>query len=95
MFLLLLQDETIIGPVNLVAPEPVTNLEFTKTLGKVLNRPTILKMPAFVAKIVFGQMGNELILSSCRVKSRILQEKEFIFSYPDLEEALLSCLDES
>ncbi len=92
MFLLLLQDETITGPVNLVAPEPVTNQEFTKTLGKILNRPTIMKMPAFVAKIVFGQMGNELLLSSCRVKSRVLQEKKFTFIHPDLEDALLNCL---
>ncbi len=95
MFSLLLQDDTITGPVNLVAPEPVTNYQFTKTLGKILKRRTIFKMPAFVARTVFGQMGEELILSSCRVTSRVLQEKGFTYSYPDLEGALISCLDES
>ncbi len=95
MFSLLLQDEKITGPVNLVAPEPVTNHQFTKTLGKILNRRTILRMPAFVAKTVFGQMGDELILSSCRVTSRVLQEKGFTYSHPDLEDALRSCLDEN
>jgi uncharacterized protein (TIGR01777 family) len=93
MFELLLEDETISGPVNLVAPEPVTNRVFTKTLGKVVNRPTILKMPALVAKTVFGQMANELILSSCRVRPRILQEKGFTYVSADLQQALAACLE--
>ena len=54
------------GPVNLVAPNAVSNREFTKTLGRVLHRPTIFPMPAFAARIAFGEMANELLLSSTR-----------------------------
>ena len=63
----LIDEKTISGPVNLVSPHPVTNYEFTKTLGAVLKKPTVMKMPAFVARTVFGQMGSELVLSSTRV----------------------------
>ena len=57
-------DESINGPVNSVSPNPVTNHEFTKTLGKVLVRPTILPMPAFAARLAMGEMADELLLAS-------------------------------
>ena len=63
-----LQTPEISGPVNLVAPHSVTNYEFTKTLGKYLRRPTWFPMPAFVVRAIFGEMGNELLLSSTRVE---------------------------
>ena len=83
-----LQTETIGGPVNVVAPQPVTNAEFTKTLGHVLSKPTIFPMPAFAAKLVFGEMGEELLLGSQRVRPTRLLESGYVFKYPELEPAL-------
>lgn len=76
------------GPVNVVAPQPVTNAEFTKTLGRALSRPTIFPMPAFAAKLAFGQMGEELLLSGQRVKPTKLLETGYVFQYPELDAAL-------
>lgn len=92
MFHFILQDETILGPVNMVSPTPVTNREFTKTLGAIVNKPTVLRMPAFIAKAVFGQMGKELILSSTRVKPAVLLEKGFRYRHRDIDSALRHCL---
>jgi uncharacterized protein len=83
-----LENESISGPVNLVAPEPVTNRQYTKTLGKVLGRPTIFPMPGFAAKLAFGEMADELLLASTRVLPAKLQEAGFAFGYPQLEPAL-------
>jgi uncharacterized protein (TIGR01777 family) len=76
------------GPVNLVAPHPVTNRTFTKTLGRVLHRPTLFPVPAIAVKALFGQMGEELLLSSARVVPKKLLDSGFEFLYPDLEDAL-------
>lgn len=85
-------DESIKGPVNLVSPQPVTNLEFTKTLGKILSRPTIFPMPAFVARAIFGEMADALLLSSARVVPEKLERAGFKFKNPGLESALNSIL---
>jgi uncharacterized protein (TIGR01777 family) len=92
MFEFLLAEDTIIGPVNMVSPEPVTNREFTKTLGAILNKPTVMKMPAFVARAVFGQMGTELVLSSTRVKPSVLLGKGFRYQHRNIDSALRHCL---
>lgn len=76
------------GPVNAVSPNPVTNYEFTKTLGKILKRPTILPMPAFMVRLIFGEMGDELFLASTRVQPKKLLLAGFKFRYPYLEDAL-------
>jgi uncharacterized protein (TIGR01777 family) len=76
------------GPVNVVAPQPVTNYAFTKTLGKVLGRPTLIPMPAFLARLAFGEMADELLLSGQRVVPKRLSETGYAFSCPDLESAL-------
>ena len=65
-----LQSAALSGPVNAVAPQPVTNREFTKTLGRVLGRPTVLPMPAFAAGLAFGEMADEMLLSGARVEPR-------------------------
>ncbi len=83
-----LQTPAVAGPVNGVAPHPVTNQEFTKTLGRVLGRPTIFPMPAFAARLALGEMANDLLLASARVLPRRLQETGYQFRYPDLEPAL-------
>src|SRR5277367_374743 len=64
----ILENESVSGPVNSVSPHPVTNAEFTTTLASVLSRPAIFPMPAFAARLVFGQMGEELLLGSQRVE---------------------------
>lgn len=76
------------GPVNAVAPEPVTNLEFTKTLGRVLSRPTIFPLPGFAARLFLGEMANELLLAGARVKPNRLLAAGFQYKHIDLEEAL-------
>lgn len=83
-----LTDESLRGPVNAVAPHPVTNREYTKTLGKVLSRPTILAVPAFAARLAFGEMADELLLASTRVEPRALSRAGYKFRFPQLEDAL-------
>ncbi len=84
----LLAHPSINGPVNLASPQPATNAEFTKTLGRVLSRPTIFPMPAFLARLAFGEMADALLLSSTRVVPRALADAGFSFAYPALEPAL-------
>lgn len=81
------------GPVNAVAPQPVTNREFTKTLGSVLRRPAVLPMPAFAARLVLGEMANDLLLASARVVPRQLQRTNYDFRQPTLELALRHVLE--
>jgi uncharacterized protein (TIGR01777 family) len=76
------------GPVNAVAPNPVTNGEFAATLGRVLSRPAVLPMPRFVVKLAFGEMGDELLLASTRVEPRRLSDAGYQFRFPELEGAL-------
>ena len=80
--------ESLSGPVNAVAPEPATNRSFIKTLGGVLHRPTFFPMPAFAAKLAFGEMGDELLLASTRVVPQRLQESGYQFRCPTLDGAL-------
>jgi len=77
-------ESSVGGPVNFVAPNPVTNAEFTKTLGRVLSKPTLFPVPAFGARLAFGEMADALLLSSQRVKPGVLQD----FAYPTLDSAL-------
>jgi hypothetical protein len=80
------------GPVNTVAPTPVTNLQFTKTLGRVLSRPTVLPMPAVAARLVFGEMAQELLLSGQRAVPARLLAVGFRFRHSELPKALRSIL---
>jgi uncharacterized protein (TIGR01777 family) len=88
----LIDNQGINGSVNLVSPNPVTNREFTKTLGKVLKRPTILPMPAFAVRLLFGEMGEALLLCSTRAYPKKLLDSGYRFKHPDLESALRSIL---
>lgn len=76
------------GPVNAVAPTPVTNGEFARTLATVLSRPAIVPFPAFAVRLLFGEMGEELLLSSTRVEPHRLQAAGFRYRLPTLESAL-------
>jgi uncharacterized protein (TIGR01777 family) len=82
------QTESLSGPVNGTAPGVISNREFTKTLGKVLRRPTIFPMPTFIVKAAFGEMGEELMLAGTRCDSSRLVNSGFEFAYPTLEPAL-------
>lgn len=83
-----IENESIRGAVNAVSPQPVTNAEFTKTLGDVLYRPTFLPLPEFAVSMVFGEMGDALLLASARVLPKRLEDAGFEFKYPDLKSAL-------
>jgi uncharacterized protein len=83
-----IKTDTLRGPVNVVAPRPVRNAEFTRTLASVLSRPAIFPMPAFAARLVFGQMGDELLLASQRVEPAKLMASSYAFQKPDLRVAL-------
>jgi uncharacterized protein (TIGR01777 family) len=85
----ILHHEQIKGPINAVAPHPVTQLEFTRLLGQVLNRPTLCTIPACVIHLLFGQLGEEVLLSSMKAKSQILESSTFAFRYPHLQEAFM------
>ncbi len=83
---------TMQGAVNAVAPAPVTNAEFTRTLGRVLGRPTIFPVPGFGVRLLFGEMGDALLLGSTRVVPTRLSATDFTFEHPDLESALRAAL---
>ncbi|MFW6163268.1 MAG: TIGR01777 family oxidoreductase [Planctomycetota bacterium] len=83
-----LATETLGGPVNVAAPHPVTNREFTRTLGRVLRRPTFFWVPGGLARLALGQMADEMLLASARVLPRRLLDTGFSFRHPDLEGAL-------
>ena len=81
------------GPVNLTGPAPVTNAEFTKVLGKVLRRPTVLAVPAFAPRILLGaEMANELVFSSTRAIPQVATSVGYSFTHPTLEDALRGVL---
>jgi uncharacterized protein (TIGR01777 family) len=76
------------GPVNATAPEAVTNAELTRSLGRVLGRPTLFPVPAFALRTLVGELADEALLASARVRPRKLEEAGFQFRHPDLEGAL-------
>lgn len=89
-----IEDEGLSGPVNAVAPGTVTNLEFTKALGRALGRPTLFPLPAFAARLVLGEMAEDLLLASIRVSPAELMENGFRFENPELNGALAVVLEE-
>ncbi|HEV2380891.1 MAG TPA: TIGR01777 family oxidoreductase [Terriglobia bacterium] len=80
--------DSLAGPVNVVAPEPLTNREFARTLGRVLGRPALLPLPAFAVRLLFGEMGDALLIASARVRPSRLEAANYRFLYPELEGAL-------
>jgi uncharacterized protein (TIGR01777 family) len=88
----LLRDRAFSGPVNLVAPNPVRQVDFARCLGRVLRRPCLGPMPEIAVKMLFGQQGAELFLTSIRVEPSILKKSGFYFTLPDLAPALKAAL---
>ena len=83
-----LEHDNVRGAVNLTSPNPVTNEEFTKTLGSVLYRPTFLPLPEFAVHMVFGEMGDALLLDSTRVIPKRMKDAGYEFKYSELKTAL-------
>ena len=88
-----LLSDALAGPVNAVAPSLVTNGVFTRALGRVLRRPTMLPLPAFAARLALGDVADELLLASARVVPERLAAGGYLFRQPSLEPALRSILN--
>lgn len=88
----LINNDRMKGPLNATSPNPVTNSDFTSALGKVLNRPTFIPVPGFGVKLLFGEMGERLLLEGVKVHPERLLDAGFKFDYPELEAALRKVL---
>jgi hypothetical protein len=87
-----LDHQELSDPVNVTAPNPATNAEFTRALGRQLRRPAFLTVPAFAVRLMFGQMADEALLASARVLPAKLLASGFQFSLPEVDQALKSAL---
>ena len=87
-----LEDETMHGPINVVAPTPVTNREFTHALGKALRRPTILPVPGFALRLGYGDMAS-VLLTGQRAAPEVLRQCAYDFAFPELDAALNDLLN--
>jgi uncharacterized protein (TIGR01777 family) len=88
----IIEHQQIKGPVNFCAPQPVRNLDFAKTLAKILNRPAIMPAPAFMIRLALGEFGNVLLYSQRPLPDK-LTGHGFQFKYPDIERALAAVVD--
>jgi len=87
-----IEHDDVNGSINGTSPNPSTNQEFTKTLGKILNRPTFMSIPEIAIKLIMGQMGVELLLSGKKILPKKISEKGYQFQYPTLKNALQNIL---
>jgi uncharacterized protein len=91
-FMFCIENKEMVGPYNAVSPTPLTNIGFTKSLGRVLGRPTIFPVPAFMLRLIFGEIADWLLLVSQRVEPTILNQTSFKFQHTDLDEAFKAVL---
>ena len=91
LFLAALDDARWTGPVNATAPEPVTNRDFSKALGRALHRPALAPVPAFALRLLYGEMA-EIVTTGVRAVPARATELGYAFAHPDLDEALRSAL---
>ena len=89
-----MENDSLSGPGNLTAPNPVDNKEFTKILGRVIKRPTIAPLPGFAAKLIFGEMADAILLSGTKVLPTKLTEAGYSFTHATLEPALQDVMNE-
>lgn len=92
IYMYVLENESLTGPVNAVAPNALRNKDFVKALGKALRRPSAVPLPTFAVKLMLGEMGEALLLSSQHVIPKKLTDAGFVFKYPILQEGLGSIL---
>jgi hypothetical protein len=90
----ILHNDALQGPVNIVSPNSVTNREFTKTLGRVVSRPTFMHVPAFAIRLAAGELADEALLTSTRVYPKRLLESNYAFELPELDVALRSMIEQ-
>lgn len=90
-----LEHRTLEGPLNLVAPQPVQNREFARTLGRALRRPALLPLPAIAVRLLLGEMGQALLLEGARVLPKRLLDAGFRFAQPSLREGIEAALGEA
>lgn len=83
-----IENESLRGPVNVCAPQEITNKQFTKALGRVLRKPSFFPLPSVVVTLTLGEMGQEALLTSTRAHPVKLQETGYAFKYPEIEAAL-------
>ena len=91
-FVFALRNDSVVGPVNVVSPDPARVSDFVRTLGEVLHRPTIFPLPAFAVRAMLGEMGQALLLDSARVIPQKLQTLGYNFAHSELYEALRAAL---
>lgn len=89
-----LETPSLKGPVNMCAPEPATNAGFTEAMGTVLNRPTLLPFPGFAVSLLFGEMGEEVLLGGTKAAPKKLLDSGFQFLHPTVEDAVRSAVEE-
>lgn len=89
----LLEKDAVRGPVNVVAPNPVSNSEFTKALGSAISRPTLFPVPKFAVRLAFGEVADLALLASQRVEPKRLKESGYVFKHPELKAAFKHLLD--
>ncbi len=92
LLMLAVEDVSIDGAINMVSPQPVTNSEFTKTLGAVLKRPAFLPMPELAVKVIFGKMGLEVLCADVGVVPQVLAARGFEWQFSDLQACFEACL---
>uniref|UniRef100_A0A7S4AUS9 DUF1731 domain-containing protein n=1 Tax=Pseudo-nitzschia australis TaxID=44445 RepID=A0A7S4AUS9_9STRA len=90
----LLETPSLKGPVNMCAPEPATNADFTAAMGTVLKRPTLLPFPGFAVSLLFGEMGEEVLLGGTKATPKKLLDSGFAFLHPTVEDSVRSAVDE-
>ncbi|MEZ6191091.1 MAG: TIGR01777 family oxidoreductase [Phycisphaerales bacterium] len=90
--LYMIGNDAVSGPVNVVSPNPVTNKQYTRTLGALLKRPAVLPLPKFAARLAFGQLADEALYASQRVEPGVLSESGYAFTHPELRSALQAAL---
>jgi hypothetical protein len=80
--------DQIVGPVNVLAPEPVTNKEFARVLGRILHRPVLLRIPGFILRLAMGEIAEAIVAGDSPLKPEKLQATGFHFDFPDIESAI-------
>ena len=88
----IIKNESISGVVNAVAPQAITNFEYSQAIGRVLSRPVIFRIPGFILRWIFGEMADQMLLSSSRAEPKVLADHGYQFVYKQIDQALASAL---
>jgi NAD dependent epimerase/dehydratase family enzyme len=92
MMLWAIEKSSVSGPINLAAPEPVSNAEFSRALGRAMHRPSWMPVPGFALRVIVGEMANDALLLGHRILPRRAQELGYVFRHPGIDEALAAAV---